>query len=107
MHAHSVPPKKSSLSTGLQTLLLTLALSGCASAPSLVDRHFAARQALASIDAALEQQEVAFRSIQKRLLVRCKVRRRCRLQEGGACTRHGWPGVSSATERVLMRRPVF
>jgi hypothetical protein len=40
MHAHSVPPKKSSLSTGLQTLLLTLALSGCASAPSLVDRHF-------------------------------------------------------------------
>ena len=40
MHAHSVPPKKSSLSTGLQIFLLTLALSGCASAPSLVDRHF-------------------------------------------------------------------
>jgi hypothetical protein len=56
----------------------------------LVDRHFAARQALASIDAALEQQEVAFRSIQKRLLVRCKVRRRCRLQEGGHA--HGMAG---------------
>lgn len=40
----------------------------------LVDRHFAARTAITSIDAQLEQQEVAFRSIQKRLLVRYKVR---------------------------------
>jgi hypothetical protein len=39
----------------------------------LIEEHFAARQALASIDAALEQQEVAFRNIQKRLLVRYKV----------------------------------
>lgn len=38
----------------------------------LVDRHFAARTAISSIDAQLEQQEVAFRSIQKRLLVRYK-----------------------------------
>lgn len=40
----------------------------------LVDRHFAARTAITSIDAQLDQQEVAFRSIQKRLLVRYKVR---------------------------------
>ena len=40
MHANSSSPHWPRLSTGLQTLLLTLALSGCASAPSLVDHHF-------------------------------------------------------------------
>lgn len=40
----------------------------------LIEQHFAARAAITSIDSALEQQEVTFRSIQKRLLVRYKVR---------------------------------
>ena len=40
MHANSSSPHWPRLSTGRQTLLLTLALSGCASAPSLVDHHF-------------------------------------------------------------------
>jgi len=40
MHALPVPPRKPRPSPALQTLLWTLALSGCASAPSLVDRHF-------------------------------------------------------------------
>lgn len=40
MHAHPIPSRKPSLRTGLQPLIWTLALSGCASAPSLVDRHF-------------------------------------------------------------------
>ncbi len=40
MHAHPSPPRKPRLRTGFQTVLWTLALSGCASAPSLVDRHF-------------------------------------------------------------------
>ena len=40
MHDHPIPPRMQRLSTGLQTLFWTLTLSGCASAPSLVDRHF-------------------------------------------------------------------
>uniref|UniRef100_A0A383VDZ0 PTHB1 N-terminal domain-containing protein n=1 Tax=Tetradesmus obliquus TaxID=3088 RepID=A0A383VDZ0_TETOB len=40
----------------------------------LVDRHFALRAALAAANEALEQREVQFRSVQKRLLVRYKDR---------------------------------
>ena len=40
MHANPAPTAQPRLGTGLQTLLLTLALSGCASAPSLIDHHF-------------------------------------------------------------------
>jgi len=40
MHATPSSPQRPRLGTVLQTLLLTLAMSGCASAPSLVDRHF-------------------------------------------------------------------
>jgi hypothetical protein len=40
----------------------------------LVDRHFAVRTALAAANEQLEQREAQFRSVQKRLLVRYKVR---------------------------------
>jgi hypothetical protein len=40
----------------------------------LVDRHFAVRAALAAANEQLEQREAQFRSVQKRLLVRYKVR---------------------------------
>jgi hypothetical protein len=40
MHATPSSPQRPGLGTVLQTLVLTLAMSGCASAPSLVDRHF-------------------------------------------------------------------
>lgn len=39
-----------------------------------MDAHFGARQALAAAEAELEQREVQFRAIQKRLLMRYKVR---------------------------------
>lgn len=49
----------------------------------LVHQHFAARAAISSIDQQLEQQEVTFRSIQKRLLARYKVRCDSNHAEGG------------------------
>jgi hypothetical protein len=49
----------------------------------LVGQHFAARAAISGIDGQLEQQEVTFRSIQKRLLARYKV---------GAARAAAWAG---------------
>ena len=40
----------------------------------LIEQHFVARMAVSRMDSQLEQQEVTFRSIQKRLLVRYQVR---------------------------------
>ena len=41
---------------------------------ALVDEHFATRKTIARIDLELEQRAQQFRSVQKRLLVRFKVR---------------------------------